>query len=641
MKDPGDQAESQKFSRVQACALNTMNMFGTGPFITIPYVIACMNPPGPHALIGYAIVSVACVMDSFVWSELGSMWPLRGGSYVYLLNLYGREKWGRLLSFIFIWQFLVTAPMEIASGFIAIAQYLSYITGIDNYQQNSFLAFFFCLLSIFGLYRKVSEIGKLTTFLWLATLSAIMYTIIAGFSHFDSSNFALPAGAFSDSGQFVLSLGAVCRFGVYDFTGYYDVCQIGDDLVEPRTTIPFAVTRTCMILCIIYFLVHLSVLGYLPYSGPDGFLTGTDEPTHYIMSLFCERMFGRPFAIFFTIVVCVTIFGANFAMMCGSLYVPFAAAQSGHFFSALAKTDPTRGDLPTYSLLFIGAISLVFCFLRIEVLVHTMMTIMLLVQFLGQSVGLLYVRLAAKDSYKEEYNIKHKDIWLMPAFPLPLIFQIVTFTFVFLTTDNYMISGRAPLLELSFMFLGVGCLAYFCRAMKHRQWPFNPESTSCEPENVLSLPPESPMMEDMNPSITLSPKHIEIKATLSFDATEGSTTSDSGSQGGSGISTSDPGNGSSSDPGSGTEMHKTSTSNTLIIDESCSEPLMTNGHNEPSPSGAPLIDEQLPLDPSQIELFDNVTAFLDSHWYHSDVRVPNDPTIYGRRDIHPKNDHHG
>eukprot|EP00494_Astrolonche_serrata_P033671 UN33940 len=44
--------EEQLLNLSQACGLNTMNMFGTGPFITVPFVVAAVDPPGPHALIG-------------------------------------------------------------------------------------------------------------------------------------------------------------------------------------------------------------------------------------------------------------------------------------------------------------------------------------------------------------------------------------------------------------------------------------------------------------------------------------------------------------------------------------------------------------------------------------------------------------
>lgn len=67
--------------------------------------------------------------DSFIWGELGSRFPMSGGSYVYLRECFGRDTYGKLAAFIYTWQFWVSAPAEIASGFLAISEYLVFIHG--------------------------------------------------------------------------------------------------------------------------------------------------------------------------------------------------------------------------------------------------------------------------------------------------------------------------------------------------------------------------------------------------------------------------------------------------------------------------------------------------------------------------------
>jgi amino acid transporter len=143
--------EHKKLTLAQACGLNTMNMFGTGPFITIPFVVAAADPPGPQALIGYALAAFACMNDSLVWSEIGSMWPDSGGSYVYLREMYGPHTYGRLMAFLFVWQIMVSGPMECASGFIATAQYIAYIDKDYSYWHHSGIAFAMCVGKILNL----------------------------------------------------------------------------------------------------------------------------------------------------------------------------------------------------------------------------------------------------------------------------------------------------------------------------------------------------------------------------------------------------------------------------------------------------------------------------------------------------------
>src|SRR5215470_17298210 len=83
----------RRFGLVQATALNMTNMIGIGPFITIPLLMTAMG--GPQAMLGWIAGVVIVIADGMVWSELGAALPGSGGSYVYLREGYGRERWGR------------------------------------------------------------------------------------------------------------------------------------------------------------------------------------------------------------------------------------------------------------------------------------------------------------------------------------------------------------------------------------------------------------------------------------------------------------------------------------------------------------------------------------------------------------------
>ena len=62
-----------------------------------------------------------------VWSELGAAMPGSGGSFHYLREAFGRARFGRLMAFLFVWQFLLSGPLEIASGYIGFAAYAGYL----------------------------------------------------------------------------------------------------------------------------------------------------------------------------------------------------------------------------------------------------------------------------------------------------------------------------------------------------------------------------------------------------------------------------------------------------------------------------------------------------------------------------------
>src|SRR3982750_210123 len=108
-----------------ATALNMIDMIGVGPFITIPLIIAAMG--GPQAMLGWIFGAVLVVCDGLVWAELGASLPGSGGSYRYLSEIYGPRGFGRLMSFLFIWQLTFSAPLSIASGALGLSQYSTFI----------------------------------------------------------------------------------------------------------------------------------------------------------------------------------------------------------------------------------------------------------------------------------------------------------------------------------------------------------------------------------------------------------------------------------------------------------------------------------------------------------------------------------
>src|SRR6478735_3090270 len=116
----------------QATAINMTDMVGIGPFITLPMVIHMMN--GPWFLYAWLAGAVLSFIDAMVWSELGAAFPMAGGSYNFLKETYGKNKVGRLMSFLFVWQTMIQAPLVIASAAIGFASYLSYLVPLGHWE---------------------------------------------------------------------------------------------------------------------------------------------------------------------------------------------------------------------------------------------------------------------------------------------------------------------------------------------------------------------------------------------------------------------------------------------------------------------------------------------------------------------------
>src|SRR5262249_13618601 len=93
----------------QAAGVNVAMIVGAAVVVTIPPMLGVL--PGPYALLAWLAAGALILVDGLIWSELGAALPGSGGSYHFLLESYGRERWGRLMAFLFIWQFLISGPL--------------------------------------------------------------------------------------------------------------------------------------------------------------------------------------------------------------------------------------------------------------------------------------------------------------------------------------------------------------------------------------------------------------------------------------------------------------------------------------------------------------------------------------------------
>src|SRR5258707_4372480 len=165
----------------EAVALNMIEMVGIGPFVVIRLVIKAMG--GPQALLAWVAGAVLALLDGFVWSELGAAMPLAGGSYVFLREAYGPGRFGRMMSFLFVWQTLIQAPLSLASGAIGFSQYASYLHPLGKYGEKAVSGALVIVL-VALLYRRITSIGKISLLLWVGVVGTILWLIWGGATHF-------------------------------------------------------------------------------------------------------------------------------------------------------------------------------------------------------------------------------------------------------------------------------------------------------------------------------------------------------------------------------------------------------------------------------------------------------------------------
>jgi amino acid transporter len=442
----------RRLGLLQASALNMSNMIGVGPFITIPLLMTGLG--GPQALLGWAVALVIVASDGLVWSELGAALPGSGGTYQYLRTAYNPATWGRLMAFLFIWQFILSGPLEIASGYIGFAHYVRYVWRDMPQAFAIVVAILVGSLNILLLYRRIEHIGKLTVTLWVGSILTTAAVIVSGAFHFDPAKaFDVPPGAFNFSLGFLVGLGASARVGIYDYLGYYDVCYIGDEVRDPGRVIPRAILISVGVVALIYAGINLAVIGVIPWRE---FVPASAHPNaDYIVSIFMERLYGPHVASIFTALVLWTAFGSVFALLLGYSRIPYAAALDGTFFKVFSRVHPTK-QFPHVSLLVVGIIAIVCSTFSLGAVIDALLTTRILVQFIGQ-VGALWLLRRNRPDIALPFRM-----WL---YPVPTLIALFGWLFLFATSG-------AQVILFGLATLALGVLVFLIWAKGTGQWPW-------------------------------------------------------------------------------------------------------------------------------------------------------------------------
>jgi amino acid transporter len=306
------------------------------------------------------------------------------------------------------------------------------------------------------LYRRITQIGRISRYLWLIVMATIAWIIIAGLTHFNAARaFSFPPHAFSLSGNFWLGLGAAMLIATYDYWGAYNVCFLGDELKDPGRTIPRAVLLSIVLVAGLYMLMNLSVLGVMDWHEVMGAAQANNKL--YVFSTLMQRIYGDWAANLITALIMLTAFASVFSLILGYSRVPYAAALDGNYFKIFSRVHPTY-QFPHVSLLALGGVTLLCCFFRLVDVISALVVIRILLQFLLQSIGVIVLRIRRPDMPRPF------RMWL---YPVPSLLAILGFAYIVIKRPDALKQIR-----YAAVILLAGLVLYFIRAKRNRDWPF-------------------------------------------------------------------------------------------------------------------------------------------------------------------------
>lgn len=430
---------NRKISLLQATAINMIDMVGIGPFVVMPFVVAQF----PSGLFIWAWIfgAFTALADGMIWSELGAKYPLAGGTYNFHRIAFG-EKGGKLMSFLFVWQTSIQAPLVVASAAIGFAQYLTYLVPLEVWQQKAVSGGLVILVFLL-LYRKIETIGRISVAMGTVVVLTILWIIISGLSNRHEVVHILPGGQDSFfSYAFWGAVGHASVKTVYAFLGYYNVCHLGGEIKNPGVNIPRSIFISIFGISVLYLLMNISVMSVMPQE----FIKAGDK---HLVSSFMEHLYGPGAGKVVTVLILCIAFSSLFAVVLGYSRVPYAAAADGNFFRVFARLHPTR-QFPYVSLSVLCAIGFVFSlFMRLGDVISSILAMRILVQFIGQAVGVVMLR--------RKYGAGDLPfrMWL---YPLPVLLSVAVWIFLFISTGWFALWGSLIAL------LGVG--VYFLVNLK-------------------------------------------------------------------------------------------------------------------------------------------------------------------------------
>jgi amino acid transporter len=439
-----------------AVTLNLLDMIGVGPFLTLPLLLAAMG--GPQAMLGWVLGALLAACDGLVWAELGAMMPEAGGTYAYLGQMFP-GRWGRWLSFLFVFQLCFTAPLSVASGCIGLAQYAGFLTPafrssavvhalpVWKYSfgvsagRASWVAVAVVLLAVVLLYRRLSATRGLATGMLALVLLTLGWAMVTGLLHGHIAQvFAFAPGAFRLNHAFFVGLGSAMLIATYDYWGYYNVTFLGGETREPGRTIPRAALISIGIVAVLYLGLNASVLSVM--GSPAVIEAGASlDARRALLSEFMQAAYAPTLGTYAALLmgrlaallVMATAFASVFALLLGYSRIPFAAARDGNFPAVFGRLHPTRG-FPYVALLSLAGVACLFCFFSLGDVIAALVVLRIVLQFGLQQMGVMVLRIRRPEMARPF------RLWL---YPLPPLLALLGFGYIVFARANF---GRELLL---------------------------------------------------------------------------------------------------------------------------------------------------------------------------------------------------
>ena len=218
------------------------SIIGTGIFVSVGIAAGIA---GSGVLLAIVIAALVATFNGLSSAQLAANHPVSGGTYEY-----GYHYLNPQLGFVAGWAFLLAKSASAATAALGFAGYLLNALNVTNaglLVPLALVALVLLTLVVIGGMRRSSQVN---TIIVSVTLAALLLFVLTGIGSVQAANFQpfLPQGGLQD----VLHAAAL-MFVAY--TGYGRIATLGEEVRQPRRTIPRAIILTLVVTALLYVAV--------------------------------------------------------------------------------------------------------------------------------------------------------------------------------------------------------------------------------------------------------------------------------------------------------------------------------------------------------------------------------------------------
>lgn len=423
-------------SLLDATMINVGGVIGSGIFM-VPATVAFFTGSTSLFFLVWILGGIVSLFGALSVAELGAAMPQAGGQYVYLNEAYG-PLWGYLYGWSAV---AVINTASIAAVGVAFSEYLGFFFPISDASIKGIAVGTIVLLTIINIVDVKSGAWFQNLFT-LSKLGAIFGIILLGLVMEGGTNQNL-SPIFSDKPFIGLigPLGLAMVSVLWTFDGWIFITYVAGEVKNPGRNIPLSLIFCMLIVVSVYLLLNYVLLFTLGFTGMNG--------SELVVSDAASVFLGNKGAAVVTIIILISLIGANNGFVLSSARINYAMARDKLFFNQAAQIH-SRFKSPANALIIqcVWACLLTFTGTFNQLITYIIFTSWI---FYGMSAGAVIILRKKKPDMDRPYKT--------PVYPwIPIIF---IFFAIFLTINTIMEAPRDAAIGAGIILAGLPLYYYW------------------------------------------------------------------------------------------------------------------------------------------------------------------------------------